>query len=558
MLSEEERNWLLQQGVELAPGSRQRLLDEQFLIYIALTRPSDRLVVSYPLADEEGDALLPSVLVRRVKEWFPHVQEKLWVSAPHEAPPEQQLDFVARPGPALSYLTARLQEWRRGYPVEPVWWDVYNWAVAHPRWASRTRRLLASLFYRNEARPLPTEQSFRLYGRHLQLSVSRMERFQSCPFMHFAAYGLRLRERPLFRLEAPDIGQLFHAALKEMTERLRAQGSDWQHMSPAECERLAAETVERLAPEIGREILLSSNRYHYMKRKLARIVGQAAVILSEHAKASGFSPVGLEVDFGRGKALPPLSFRLPDGVTLEVAGRIDRVDKATVQDKTYVRIIDYKSSRQELRLDEFYYGLSWQMLVYLDVVLNAARDWLGHEAYPAGVLYFHVHHPMIRSEKALSDEELAAELLKRFRMRGLLLNDPAVVRWMDQTLEKGHSRIIPAAVRADGGLYKSSSVIAGEDFDHLRRFVREEMVRIGQRLLSGVNAIEPYRLREKTACTYCLYRPVCQFDPMLEGNDFRLLKREKPDEMLRRIREAVAVGGRSEPEMDGETTEQEG
>ncbi len=536
MLSEEEREWLQEQGMELAPGSRRQLLGEQFLIYLALTRPAELLVVSYPLADEAGDALLPSVVVRRLKEWFPRLREKLLVSAPHEAPPESQLDFVAHPSPALSYLTARLQEWRRGYPLEPLWWDVYNWTIRHPDWAPRARRLMASLFYRNEARPLPQEQSLALYGKHLRLSVSRMERFQSCPFMHFAAYGLRLKERPLFRLEAPDIGQLFHAALKEMTDRLRAQGIDWDELSRAECESLAAETVERLAPEIGREILLSSNRYHYMKRKLARIVGQAAVILSEHAKASGFSPVGLEVGFGPGESLPPLRFSLPNGVTLELVGRIDRVDKAVGEQGLLVRIIDYKSSQQELRLDELYYGLAWQMLVYLDVALTYARDWLGSDAQPAGVLYFHVHHPLIRSERELSAEELEAELLKRFRMRGLLLAEPKVAQLMDQTLKTGYSRIIPVALKKDGSFYSSSSVISRQDFEQLRTYVRAEICRIGERLLSGENGIQPFRLRQKTACAFCPYRPVCQFDPTLEGNAYRMLKREKSEDILNRIR----------------------
>src|SRR5690606_6232120 len=157
----------------------------------------------------------------------------------------------------------------------------------------RARRLLASLFYRNEVRRLSPEMSRRLYGPRLRFSVSRLEQFQACPFMPFASYGLRLQERPLFRLGAPDIGLLFHAAWKAMTDRLREQGRDWQDVSTEDCRRLAAETVEHLAPTVAREILLSSNRYHYMKRKLTRVVEQAAVILSEHAKVSGFAPVGL-------------------------------------------------------------------------------------------------------------------------------------------------------------------------------------------------------------------------------------------------------------------------
>ena len=53
-----------------------------------------------------------------------------------------------------------------------------------------------------------------LYGDTIQASISRMEKFNSCAFSHFMSHGLRLEERKIFRLEAPDIGELFHGALK--------------------------------------------------------------------------------------------------------------------------------------------------------------------------------------------------------------------------------------------------------------------------------------------------------------------------------------------------------
>ena len=54
-----------------------------------------------------------------------------------------------------------------------------------------------------------------------------MELFHSCPFSHFAQHGLKLRERQVFRLEAPDIGELFHAALKYIAETVMVQKISW-------------------------------------------------------------------------------------------------------------------------------------------------------------------------------------------------------------------------------------------------------------------------------------------------------------------------------------------
>ena len=45
-----------------------------------------------------------------------------------------------------------------------------------------------------------------------------MELFNRCAYAHFAQHGLSLRERDIFKLDAPDIGELFHAALKRIAD----------------------------------------------------------------------------------------------------------------------------------------------------------------------------------------------------------------------------------------------------------------------------------------------------------------------------------------------------
>ena len=69
-------------------------------------------------------------------------------------------------------------------------------------------------------RKLSTETSKQLYGEDIVTSVSRMEMFNGCAFSHFAAHGLKLRERQIYRLDAPDIGEMFHGALKMISDYL--------------------------------------------------------------------------------------------------------------------------------------------------------------------------------------------------------------------------------------------------------------------------------------------------------------------------------------------------
>lgn len=538
IISEEERELLRVNGIELAPGSRQRLLDENFIIYTALTSPSKQLWLSYPLADEEGKALVPSILINRIKEMFPSSTENLLLNEPSESSIEGQLKYISTPERTLSFLGYQIQQWKKGYSIHDIWWDAYNWFSKKDQWLFSGQQMLGSIFYKNEAKPLDKELSLSLYGDHIRTSVSRMEKFQSCAFSQFLSHGLKLKEREVFRLEAPDIGELFHAALKMFTEYVQEKQIKWSDLTKEECEQLAIQMVDQLAPRIQKEILLSSERFYYIKRKLQQVVARAATVLREHSIISGFSPIGLEIGFGGKKSkLPPLTFTLENGCTMEVMGRIDRVDQAETSNGLLLRIIDYKSSSTALNISEVYYGLALQMLTYLDVVVTHSTEWLGKEADPAGVLYFHVHNPMLNKSSVPDEDEIEDEMIKRFKMKGLLLAEKESVQLMDRSLETGHSTIVPAALKKDGSFYTNSSVASKNDFQYLKSFVRKKIESIGEDITNGKTVINPYKLKNKVPCTFCSFKSVCQFDLSLEENEYRTLFQQKPDDVLVKIRE---------------------
>lgn len=535
ILSDEDREGLAARDVELSPNGREQLLDEEYLIYRAFTSPSERLYLSYPLASEDGGSLMPSPLVNRLEKMFPQMQPEFVSGEPYEVPLEEQLSFIVPSTRTINHTGGLLRRLQKGYPVHDMWWGVYNWMVQSPKWRDATIRRLSSRFYQNKENSLPVDMAEELYGHDIQASVSRMEMFNGCPFTQFLSYGLHLKERDIYRLEAPDIGQLFHAALKMMTEILTSQNKQWAELTKEECEALSTKVVEELAPRLQRQILLSSSRFHYLKRKLRETVSRSAWTLTRHAKASGFSPIGLELPFGPGKDLPPLQFDLPNGRKMEIVGRIDRVDKGETSHGMLLRVIDYKSGVKELNLSEVYYGIALQMLAYLDVVLANSKKWLGEEAEPAGALYFHVHNPMLNESDKLADDAIEEKLYKQFKMKGLLLEDEEAVRMMDTGLESGDSLVIPVGFKKDGSFMSRSSVANHEQFQKLRDHVHHVMKKVGTDITDGVIDISPYKMGGRKPCQFCAFKSVCQFDQSLVENQFRVLKKEDDSVIYEKI-----------------------
>jgi ATP-dependent helicase/nuclease subunit B len=315
----------------------------------------------------------------------------------------------------------------------------------------------------------------------------------------------------------------------------------WSDLTKEQSEKLAKEAVESLAPKLQNEILLSSNRHAYIKRKLEQIISKASMILSEHAKVSGFAPVGLEIAFGPKRELPPLSFQLRNGTNMQLVGRIDRVDKAEDENGVYLRIIDYKSSSKELNLSEVYYGTALQMLTYLDIIISHSNTLVGTDAIPAGVLYFHVHNPMINAKKIMTLEEIEAEMLKQFKMNGLVLGEEQAIRLMDTSLDSGSSVVIPAEIKKDGTLSKRSKIASKQEFETIQHYVRNMYVKTGNAITEGSVDISPYKIKDRSPCTFCSFKPVCQFDESMEDNQYRNLTPRSKEQALELMRKEVEI-----------------
>ncbi|MCU9612479.1 helicase-exonuclease AddAB subunit AddB [Caldibacillus lycopersici] len=539
VLTDEDREAMLASGVKIAPTSKERLMDEEFLAYKAFSSASHHLFVSYPLANEEGKAVLPSPYIKRLKDILPESRQYSFTNEPSELPLKEQMEYIVNWDITLTNVTNQLQAFKRKYPIAPIWWDSYNLLLESER-KKEAEKVLSSLFFENKAERLTEETGKELYGETIQGSISRMELFNSCAFSHFLAHGLKLREREIFRLEAPDIGEMFHGALKHISDQIQENNLQWAKLTHKQIQSLVMDAVTKLAPKLQNEILMSSNRHQYIKRKLEKVILRATLVLSEHAKASGFSPLGMEVAFGPKGDLPPVQFQLKNGTKMELVGRIDRIDQAKNDRGVFLRVIDYKSSNRDLHLGEVYYGLALQMLTYLDILIRYSDKLVGQKASPAGVLYFHIHNPLIKSKKLLTVDEIEEEILKRFKMNGLVLSDPEVVRMMDETLESGESKIISAGLKkTDGTLTARSKAASEEEFTQLRQYVHQIFEKTGNEIVEGNVDIAPYKLKDKTPCTFCPFKSVCQFDETLKENNYRQLPSLKSGEALELVKGAL-------------------
>ncbi|MBP2634886.1 MAG: addB [Firmicutes bacterium] len=533
LLNDGDRAQLKLLGLELAGGAVADVFAEQFLVYTALSRASRYLWISYPLADAEGKALAPSPIIRRLKE----LTGALPVALPVEPPPGREAEYIARPRRAFATLAGALRLYRETGDIRPVWWEIYNWGLGQTQWREVLRVSLAGLFHYNQVEALPTGLPKRLYMKNgvLRGSVTRFEAFRACPFKHFAQYGLQLKERPVYQLAAPDLGQFLHAVLKNFGDRLVADNQSWGELTPNQISARCGEIVAQLAPKLQNEILLSSKQHEHLVTRLIRRAIRAVSRLAAWAQVTAFRPVALEQGFGRGPdALPPLRLTLP-GSVLEVAGQIDRLDMGEYNGQNYVLVIDYKSGGAWLDLTEVYYGIKLQLLTYLLVAISAQQ---GSKTYlPAGILYYFLKNPVISGSTLKPPEQIEKEINGKLKMPGWLLDNTDIAALLDQSIN-GWSEFFRIAL-GKNGFYEScrDKLKTSEEFTLLLGHVEQELIAVAQAILAGETAIRPYRLAKATPCGYCAFRAVCQFDGNLPENDYLALTNLDDDAIMAELRQ---------------------
>lgn len=539
ILSDNDREILLEKGISLASDTRTKIFEEQFLVYTAFTIAEEYLVVTYPLADFEGKSQRPSIIVHRLKKILPNVKEE----SEGFKLVNDKYEKISAKIPTLNELMIAIRKNYDGADIEDYWKYVYDWYLREPKWKERIEYVRKGLEYTNLENNISKEKAKKLYEDNknkISLSVSRLERYAQCPFAYYIQYGLKAKDRKIYEFTAPDLGSFMHEILDEFTNEIKEKDLKWSDLSKENCRNIINSLVDNQVKNNKSSILNSSKRYSYFTDRFKRILTKSVMVISEQMKRSDFEIYKNELAFGFSKDVNSIKLDLPSGESFYLNGRIDRVDKLNLDGETYLRIIDYKTGCKKFDLNKFYNGLQMQLLVYLDALINNSENIVENQAMPGAILYFRIDDPILKSKGDLTEEEIKSEVLKELKLEGLLLDDVKVVKAMDNTLEPGtHSLIIPANMKKAGDLGKNKALITMEQFELLRKYVNEKMVEICQNMIEGKIDIEPCKENKNIVCDYCNYSHICQFDSSLEDNRYKVIPKKKDEDIWKSINEKV-------------------
>ena len=536
ILSDDDRSMLKELGVVIASDTRTKAFEENFLIYNAITMASNYMAITYPLSDMEGGALRPSVLISRFKKLFPKLLEESDLFKTKE---EEILDKVVAPEPTFNELISVMRTYYdNNERVKNIWSEVYSWFKEKDIWRDKAERVFKGLSYNNQVEKVNKYKIKTLYKRPFTFDVSKIERYAQCPFSYFVQYGLKARDRKIYEFGNPDFGSFVHEVLDKFSKKVKEENLSWSDIDEKWCIENIDNLVEGLIDD--ESILKSSSRYEYMSNRMKKLITKSVTVISEHFKRGSFNVLDSEIVFGEGKH-KPIKLTLKDGEEINLRGRIDRVDVLEHKDELYIRIVDYKSGNKRFSLEEVYYGLQLQLLIYLDAILQNEEILVNKNVIPGAILYFRVDDPVVSTEGKISKDEIKKAILKNLKMNGLLLNNAEVIIEMDKEIS-GYSLIIPAYVGKNGVSENNSSVATKEQFNILREYVRETIVELCGSMLDGNIQIHPVKNNNNSCCDYCDFKSICQFDSTIKNNKYNMILKKDKEDVWKLIENKVKEG----------------
>lgn len=535
IISDMDREFLKESDLELAPTPRQQMFIQRFYLYLNLTKPSDKLYLSYARVNGAGKTLRPSYLVETIRKMYPGLN----IEQPFRRPILEQL---VTPKEGVRYLAQSLREYVENVPGilnKQELFALYHTYEKLGDYEGLAKALKEAAFYRYEASGLSVAVARALYGKNLENSVSRLETYAACAYHHFLQYGLSLKEREEFGFEPVDMGNIFHGVLDEFARRLEKSEYTWFDFPQEFGEGQVAEAMEQVAAEYGAGILYSSARQAYGIQRMQRILKRTVDTLQKQLQKGKFVPMGHEISFRYVEDLESVDVTLSQEEKMRLTGRIDRVDVATEENQVYVKVIDYKSGMHQFQLASVYYGLQLQLVVYMNAAMElVAKNYPDKEVVPAALLYYHVEDPMVEAEGSAGEEDINQMIQKQLRMSGVVNGQDCVVELLDKEMTD-KSLVIPVERKKDGSFSARSSVMSGEELALVSDYVNAKVREIGREILGGHKEINPYETGKKDACEYCAYKKVCGFDGSLPGYEKRLLEEWEQADIYEKMKEVL-------------------
>ncbi|MBO4782839.1 MAG: PD-(D/E)XK nuclease family protein [Lachnospiraceae bacterium] len=501
LLNEYDRELFADHEIELSPTKRDNAALSEFYLYLALTKPSKKLFITYARISGEEKESRPAYIFTSIMRLYKDLKIKRMSDCEKD-----NVYRILGSDKGLSFLIGQARN------TESSTLDKRIYEFLQKELYGENSRLMKlvedALKGKRKPGGLTREEAESLYGKVIIGSITRLQTFAECAFSYFAKYGLGLEERAEYQMGSLELGNIYHKALELYAKGIKKDKLKWVDVSSEERNAREQAAIEQALSSYD-DIINSTKRLEYYKKSILRVVDRTIDIVTRQIAMGEFDVGYVEQGFKHENTLMSLS------------GIIDRLDIVKKKGKTYVRVVDYKTGKTVFDLELVKAGLQLQLAIYMTEAVALLKE-QGEDPEPAGMYYYHIDDPVLDAEE--NETELEKKRIRSLKLDGLTVNEDGIIGLHDRTLisEDGSrlpekSDIIKYECNKDLSISSNSEkwVIPKEDFQDIQNIANKKAEKIAEDILSGRVDIDPYEYKGSGPCKYCAYINVCGFDRKL-------------------------------------------
>ncbi len=493
LLSSTDRKTLSEHDIDLSSNNDIRASDELMYIHRAFSAPSEKLFVFTHSAEMNGTHCFPSLAFNRI--------EKLFKDLEHHTYKLSDLDYLV-PSPKNAASIFRSE--KEGQKKQSLKLSLEEHI---PSFAN-----LAVLPTSETSCNASTENVRAIMGDRIYFSATSFEKYVKCPFNYYCSNLLKLREKPISRFAANNVGSFVHHILETLIKHAIPKDESEPPINDETLIELADKSIEEYLQKNCPPSMISSKRMRHLYDRLKTL----ALLLTQNTvkefSKSEFKPIFFELKAnGYDNNPSPLVFALDNGTKVSIHGTIDRVDVYKAKDgNVYIRVVDYKTGAKNFSLSNVEHGINLQMLLYLFTLCRSRSAKFrsaiglenGKEALPAGVVYLSTAIQTIDAEDYSSSEKILSTAEDKLARSGLLLEDNDILRAMNRDLDE---KFIFALNKRGNSAFASS-----EKFINIYNQLEETVLKIATELQGGKADADPLEYGGESPCKYCASKPICR------------------------------------------------
>lgn len=531
IFTDTEKKLLMDLEMTVPDTEIEMILQERFYAYQVLSLPTNMLLLTARKLDLSGTVKRPSIVTTQLISMF----GKGVVIDSDDLP---KLSYCKTPQTTFEYLAKNYHD----NSVENASIKkaleknvIYANKLKHIEYSKQTR----------ETTLQNKEKAKQLFGNNLKISPSRVENYYKCPFLYFCQFGLKIT--PLVKAKYSPIlrGNLVHMVVEQVYNEIKHDNQFETASVNTKIDIYFNHYLNEIIGEIGADNK-EQNRIIHTLGRFKKAVHDIVQSIYEEQKQSCFKITDTEYDIGGDNSdVPPLSILLDSGGSVEIYGRIDRIDTyVNEKDEKYVRVIDYKTGSKKFKLTDVLHGMNMQMLIYLfSIVKKGQGRYAGYK--PAGVLYFPARAVKADTEhqvKVVDDttveindndvnnagdgDDYTSKRIKTHLMNGIVVADIvdneidlSIVRAMEEDIS---SKFVPVKLKKDASVSVSSGAIkldklykgatevlqTPEQMEKIYTYIESKIKHMGEQIHMG----DISEGRIKDVCQYCEYGRICTVD----------------------------------------------